>query len=181
VPQSLPTRSRSAFSVPTALLVVVAVAIVGFTATFLDWQGAKHEAARLVGTPDVQIIRPSRSSIAIDVVDGDTVRSGGAVYRLVGFDTPERGDRARCDDERRRAEVAKERLRALLGSGEPKLQRVACACMPGTEGTNACNFGRLCASLSVGGRDVGNILISEGLARPFVCGGTSCPMRRPWC
>ena len=82
-------------------MVVVAVAIVGFTATFLDWQGAKHEAARLVGKRDVQIIRPSRSSIAIDVVDGDTVRSGGAVYRLVGFDTPERGDRARCDDERR--------------------------------------------------------------------------------
>jgi len=29
--------------------------------------------------------------------------------------------------------------------------------------------------------DVGDILISEGLARRFVCGATSCPRRRPWC
>jgi hypothetical protein len=35
-------------------------------------------------------------------------------HRLVGFDTPERGDKARCDDERRRAEAAILRLRALV-------------------------------------------------------------------
>jgi len=25
------------------------------------------------------------------------------------------------------------------------------------------------------------ILISEGLAHPYVCGATSCPQRRQWC
>ena len=33
---------------------------------------------------------------AIRVVDGDTIRMGMATYRLVGFDTPEIGDHARC-------------------------------------------------------------------------------------
>ena len=28
----------------------------------------------------------------IEVIDGDTIRRGGRVYRLVGFDTPETGE-----------------------------------------------------------------------------------------
>jgi endonuclease YncB( thermonuclease family) len=115
------------------------------------------------------------------VIDGDTVRFNGAVYRLVGIDTPERGEKARCDDERRRAEATTTRLRALIGSADARLTRVACACRAGPEGTRNCNFGRLCGSLSIGGRDVGSILISEGLAHPYICGATNCPQRRPWC
>jgi endonuclease YncB( thermonuclease family) len=34
--------------------------------------------------------------------------------------------------------------------------------MPGTVGTANGNYGRLCGSLFVGGRDVGPVLISEG-------------------
>jgi len=44
-----------------------------------------------------------------------------------------------------------------------------------------CNFGRLCGSLTVGGRDVGQTLIGEGLVRPCVCSGTRCPPRQGWC
>jgi endonuclease YncB( thermonuclease family) len=41
----------------------------------------------------------ARSSVSpsgqiIEVIDGDTVHFNGAVYRLVGFDTPKRGDKA---------------------------------------------------------------------------------------
>ena len=121
------------------------------------------------------------SPITIFAVDGDTVRYQGMVYRLVGFDTPERGDKARCDDERRRAEAATKRLRELIAGGEPRLQRVACACRLGEEGTSHCNYGRLCGLLSVGGRDVGQLLIGEGLARPYVCSGTRCPPRQRRC
>src|SRR5262245_22872801 len=70
------------------------------------------------------------SPIAIFAVDGHTVRHQGQVYWLVGFVTPERGDRARCDDERRRAEAATRRLRELIVGGDARLQRVACACKP---------------------------------------------------
>ncbi|WP_445819669.1 thermonuclease family protein [Bradyrhizobium sp. ISRA442] len=109
------------------------------------------------------------------------MRHQGQVYRLVGFDAPESGNRARCEDESRRAEKATSRLRELVAGGEVRLQRVACACRPGEEGTSRCNYGRLCGSLTVGGRDVGQILIGEGLARPYVCSGTRCPPRQRWC
>jgi hypothetical protein len=51
---------------------------------------------------------------------------------------------------------------------------------PGEEGTSRCNYGRVCGVLTVGGREVGQILIAEGLAHPYVCSGTSCPKRQPW-
>ena len=36
-------------------------------------------------------------------------------------------------------------------------------------------------TLTVGGQDVGTILIAEGLAERYVCGPTSCPPRKSWC
>jgi hypothetical protein len=43
------------------------------------------------------------------------------------------------------------------------------------------NHGRLCGTLRARGHDVGAILISEGFARPFVCGPQSCPPQLGWC
>jgi endonuclease YncB( thermonuclease family) len=111
------------------------------------------------------------------VIDGDTVHWQGRIVRLVGFDTPETGDRARCQSERAKADSATARLRELVTSGSVKLELVRCACPPGTEGTNACNFGRSCGVLTVNGRDAGQILITEGLARRYRCGQLSCPPR----
>jgi hypothetical protein len=45
------------------------------------------------------------------------------------------------------------------------LERVACACPTGTEGTPRCNYGRSCGVLRARGQDVGAVLIAEGLAR----------------
>jgi endonuclease YncB( thermonuclease family) len=172
----IPFKRRSNL---TFALVAVAAATVVFGATiaFLNWK-----AGPAVPVNEVKILRPDLPPPGpIEVIDGDTVRHAGFTYRLVGFDTPERGDKARCDDERQRAERATQRLRGLISTGSPSLTRVACACRPGEEGTSRCNYGRLCGTLTVGGRDVGQILIAEGLAHPYVCIGTSCPKRRPWC
>ena len=51
------------------------------------------------------------------VIDGDTVRWQGQTVRLVGFDTPETGNRARCASERNRGDKATARLRELIVSG----------------------------------------------------------------
>jgi len=117
----------------------------------------------------------------LTVVDGDTVRANGQVYRLVGFDTPESGDRAQCRAEQLLANRATLRLQQLVTSSKTKLERVNCACRPGTEGSSACNYGRLCAVLTTDGRDVGEILIGEGLAHKYICSGTGCPRRAGWC
>jgi endonuclease YncB( thermonuclease family) len=129
---------------------------------------------------NVPVVKYATSG-AIQVIDGDTVRSGSVTYRLVGFDTPERGDRATCEKERALADRATARLQQLLASGTGALDRVPCACRSGTEGSQACNYGRLCARLRVAGTDVGDTLIREGLAQPFECNGTLCPPRKPWC
>jgi endonuclease YncB( thermonuclease family) len=122
-----------------------------------------------------------RARPSITVVDGDTVRSGGETYRLVGIDTPETKPRAKCNGEHERATRAKERLRELVGNGDTDLTRVPCACRSGTEGTSACNYGRLCGVLRVHGRDVADTLVSERLARRYACGSTVCPPRGSWC
>ena len=118
---------------------------------------------------------------AIDVIDGDTIRAHGRSVRLVGFDAPESGLRARCESERALAAKATFRLRQLVSAGGLDLERIPCSCRPGTEGTPRCNYGRACGILTAAGKEVGEILISEGLARRYVCGRTSCPRRETWC
>ncbi|ANL28646.1 nuclease SNase-like protein [Rhizobium phaseoli] len=117
------------------------------------------------------------------VTDGDTVHVVGeaAGTRLVGFNTPEKFS-PQCEYERQLGERASARLRELVAGGSTQLTKVACACAAGTEGTIKCNHGRSCGTLLVDGKDVGSILISEGLAVPFVCGTMNCPPTpRPWC
>jgi endonuclease YncB( thermonuclease family) len=118
---------------------------------------------------------------AIDVIDGDTIRAHGRLVRLVGFDAPESGLRAKCESERALAATATFHLRQLVNAGGLDLELIPCACRPGTEGTPRCNYGRACGVLTAAGKDVGQILISEGLARRYVCGRTSCPRRESWC
>lgn len=118
------------------------------------------------------------------ITDGDTVQLYGAGKgtRLVGFNTPETYE-PWCDQELALGRQATGRLRDLVSTAsQVELRLVACACAPGTQGTSECNFGRSCGVLTVDGRDVGKILIAEGLAVRFQCGRTSCPpLPRPWC
>lgn len=94
-----------------------------------------------------------------------------ASVRLTGFDAPEEGQRARCAAERTLAARTAARLRQIISRGDRiDLQMIACACPPGTEGTQQCKNGRPCGRLTVDGKDVGVILVAENLAHTFVCG-----------
>jgi endonuclease YncB( thermonuclease family) len=117
----------------------------------------------------------------IQVTDGDTIRARGKTYRLVGFDTPEMARRAQCNAERTKGHRAAIRLIELIEGGDLDLTEVRCSCRPSHIGTKRCNYGRSCAKLTAKGKDVGEILASEGLARPLHCTKTKCDPIQSWC
>ncbi|NJM35764.1 MAG: thermonuclease family protein [Rhodomicrobium sp.] len=83
----------------------------------------------------------------------------------LGFDTPETRF-AKCDAELELGLAAKDRLEELLSTGEVKV----------IESGKLDKYGRSLAHVTVSGRDVGDILIGEGLARPY-----RGERRKSWC
>ena len=112
----------------------------------------------LLGRPPVVIGTqpPNTQGVgAYEVIDGDTIRAPyGVKYRLMGFDAPETFQ-AKCDAELALSTRATERLKELLASGEVRI----------VESGKMDRYGRTLAHLTVNGRDVGGVLIGEGLAR----------------
>lgn len=100
-----------------------------------------------------------------EVIDGDTIRAGGKTYRLLGYDTPETYF-ARCEAELHLGLIAKWRLAAMVALGTAELIDT------GRSG----KYGRTLAYLKINGKDVGEILIREGLARPY-----HGERRKGWC
>lgn len=119
---------------------------------------------------------------AIVVEDGDTimVRGYSRQVRLLGFDTPETGFEARCAAERNVAAQATQRLRQIVAGGGLDLTIVPCACWQ-RRGMFNCNDGRYCGVLKAKGRDVSELMIGEGLARPAQCGKACRDHQHSWC
>lgn len=101
-------------------------------------------------------------------VDGDTLlhRGSGQRYRIANIDTPEIGRSARCAAERRLGETARRRVRDHLAAA--RALRV--------EPTGRTDdYGRIVARVVIDGRDLGTMLIAEGVARTWQ------GRRQPWC
>ena len=96
------------------------------------------------------------------VVDGDTVWIEGEKIRLADIDAPEPG--GACEAERVTAARAAGRLARLLREGGYVIER-----------SGRDTYGRTLATISIGGRSVGAILVAEGLARPW------SGRRERWC
>ena len=101
------------------------------------------------------------------IVDGDTIWHDGQKIRLMGFDTPEKGGRARCERERVLADKATTRLQALLNRGYVTFE------FKGKD-----RYGRALAVTRVSGNNVGQTLIREGLAKAYGGGKRD---RSHWC
>lgn len=97
------------------------------------------------------------------VVDGDTFWLGREKFRLANIDAPELSE-PRCSSERRLARKATRRLFQLLVGQELTIER---------QGLD--KYGRTLALVTASGRDVGEVLVSEGLARVWT------GRRLPWC
>ncbi|MEJ6396044.1 thermonuclease family protein [Gymnodinialimonas sp. 2305UL16-5] len=92
------------------------------------------------------------------VVDGDTIWLNGVNYRLEGYDTPEEYNNV-CGGFREidLARAASQRLVDLLNQSEWTIQSHG----------RADRYDRVLANIYIGGEDVGDILIREGLARSW--------------
>ena len=89
------------------------------------------------------------------IVDGDTGWEAGEKWRLEGIDAPELS-KPECGAEKAKATASRDRLRALMGGGyemsrgEPD------------------RYGRTLVTVTLAdGRDVGDVLMTEGLAQPW--------------
>lgn len=102
----------------------------------------------------------------IHMVDGDTAKLNGQSYRLVGFDTPETW-KPRCGFEKGLGQAATDRARVVVA----KAGWVNFIVMPGKD-----KYGRGLARILINGKDLGDILIEEGLARKYTKG-----RRKSWC
>ncbi len=97
------------------------------------------------------------------VIDGDTFTLDGTKIRIANIDAPELHP-PRCETEAILGLRAKRRLSELLNGTPIVLGRVD---------HDLDIYGRQLRTVSVGGRDVGEILVTEGLAR--------YGFRHPWC
>lgn len=103
-------------------------------------------------------------SLRCTATDGDTLRCGRERVRVMGLDAPEL--RARCPAELALARAARDRLEALIARGVT------------LEPHGRDRYRRLLAVVrDRQGRDVAQLLIREGLARPY----TGRTRRGGWC
>ena len=99
------------------------------------------------------------------VVDGDTFWMAGVRIRIADIDTPETHP-ARCPEEARLGAAATQRLHMLLNSGAVTLHPID---------RDTDRYGRKLRLVEVDGRGVGDTLVAEGLARPYL------GRRMGWC
>ncbi|MDO3441810.1 thermonuclease family protein [Agrobacterium sp. V1] len=100
------------------------------------------------------------------VVDGDTIWHDGTKIRIADIDTPEVGD-PKCGAEAALGAKATKRLLQLVNAGPFE--------MKAWEGRDEDRYGRKLRVFVRDGRSLGDILVSEGLARTWT------GRRQPWC
>lgn len=115
------------------------------------------------------IVAAALACLAVAVIDGDTFRCDGRTIRIATIDAPELHT-AKCDAERRLAEVAKARLYSLLAGGA-----VTVDVGDPASGREKDRHGRTLGVAKAGGKDIGAALVAERLARRWT------GKRRPWC
>lgn len=115
------------------------------------------------GVPSLAGIQASAQDagqgIRVRVIDGDTIEdtTSGERIRLSNIDTPETGERAQCRAEREAGEVATRAAREIVASGAVTVRRTG----------RTDRYGRTIGFVLVDGRDLGEIMMDRGLARPW--------------
>jgi endonuclease YncB( thermonuclease family) len=98
------------------------------------------------------------------ITDGDTIKQGGAIYRLWGIDAPE--IKQDCPDGWPAGRMATTRLRELT-AGQPLV------CQPKTTD----RYGRTVAICRASGEDLGALMVRQGMAWAFIRDCSLQPVR----
>ncbi len=160
----MPYWQRKLLTIAAAL---VAIPVVGWTSANMPSHWLSKPALTATGQTEV---RASFSQCKWGggtncVVDGDTIYLEGQKIRIAGIDAPETHDYS-CPEELALGEKAAARLEQLLNSGAVSLSSID---------RDEDKYGRKLRNAAVNGSDVGDTLVSEGLARAYAGG------RRSWC
>lgn len=101
----------------------------------------------------------SFSVSAAEVVDGDTIKLNDETYRLEGIDAPEHGQKCLSTNGKTWAcgKAATSELKSFIG-------RKTVKCVGGVRD----DFGRLIATCSVEGKDLGEHMVKNGFAWAFI-------------
>ena len=139
------------------------------------WQKRSEDDAASTGSGEAVRVTRGSGSVSFGycytgggtncVVDGDTFYIGGEKVRIAGIDAPETHP-PRCAEEARLGNAATQSLHSLLNSGAVTMTSID---------RDRDVYGRLLRNVAVNGQDVGETMISAGVAREYGHG------RRPWC
>lgn len=153
-------RSHRGRGIPTAIVWAVVIAAAGWL--YLDRDGHLDSAAAFVKAPAHDALSASFALCSDGhrtncVVDGDTFWFNDQKIRIADIDTPELSP-PRCEGERIKGEAAKSRLLVLLNAGKFSLAA-------GFRDED--KYGRKLRTVSRAGHSLGDVLVSEGLARSW--------------
>lgn len=134
----------------------------GLAACGVRFEETERIEARLSSPPALVAVINTR---AVRVIDGDTFSLGGERVRLSNIDAPELGRGARCRAEAQLAQDARRYLRRRFAdAGRAEITR-----------SGRDRFRRTLATVRIDGRDVGDDMVSAGLARRWE------GQREQWC
>jgi micrococcal nuclease len=159
-------RRRNSWLTTIGLAVVAFVASAAIFSVALPYVMPKQQA--IARTADlISVSLPMcRNGQGLDcVIDGDTFRLGGQSIRIADIDTPEVRNYG-CAAEKALADRATARMRELLNAEPFELR-------PYTRDED--QYGRKLRIVARDGQSLGQILVAEGLARPWD------GARHPWC
>jgi len=157
----------SASLAASALMLAAAVSVI-FISDPAPQASAQTTQFASADAPRTPRHRAANAAERMRVIDGDTLEDtrDEITYRVVNIDTPETGSRARCAAERELGNRATATVRTLIA----ETRRVDLRPTGRID-----RYGRTIAYVVLDGRDMGEMLIAAGLARPWR------GRREPWC
>jgi endonuclease YncB( thermonuclease family) len=149
------------------IIVAIAVSFSGCAlGAYIFGIAAVAEAASMVTSPETTYRKCFGGDRFACVVDGDTLWIEGAKIRIADIDAPEISE-PKCETELALGNRATDRLIELVNQGSFRLRA-----WPGRDEDR---YGRKLRVLIRDGRSLGDILVSEDLARTWT------GRRQPWC